>query len=61
MDVLPSDVRNELLVPIRFEIENDAHLLPLALVPEPLAPEKQPEFERHVETWEPGFLVQADV
>jgi hypothetical protein len=33
----------------------------LALVAEPFASEKQPEFERHVETWKPGIRIQGDV
>lgn len=46
MDVLPGDVRNALPVTIRFAIENDAHLLTLALVSKPFASEKKPEFSR---------------
>ena len=42
MDVLPGDVRNALPVTIRFAIENDAHLLTLALVSKPFASEKSP-------------------
>jgi hypothetical protein len=61
MDVLPGDVRNALPVTIRFAIENDAHLLTLALVSKPFASEKKPEFERHVETWKSGVGVQGDV
>ena len=61
MDILPGDVRNALPVTIRIAIENDAHLLPLALVSKPLASQEQAQFERHVETRKPCVHIQADV
>jgi hypothetical protein len=48
-------------ITIWISIENDAHLLALVLVSKPFASQEQPEFERHVETWESGVCVQGDV
>lgn len=57
MNVLTGNVRNVFLKAVAFSVEDQACLPPLGGRTEALAPQEEAEFERHIETRQPGARV----
>lgn len=49
-NIVTSNIRDELLVAILFDIENQAYFLALLVAVESLASEKEAQLQRHVES-----------
>jgi hypothetical protein len=57
-DVLARDIGTKHLVAVRFAVENEAYLPPLARLPEPFRTQKHTELQGHVETWQSSGAVK---
>jgi hypothetical protein len=57
-DVLPGDVRDKDTITVRFAVENQCPLPALLGRSEALAPEKQSEFQRHVEPGKARYRIE---
>lgn len=59
-DILAGDVGNERAISVGLPIENQGPFLALIVRAKPLAAKKQPEFEGHIESRQPGGSIQLD-
>jgi len=49
VNILTGKIGDKLPITISVDVQNQAHLLPLSIATEPLAPQEEPQFQRHVE------------
>lgn len=60
MDVLARDVGNETAVPVTIRVRNQAFLFAVVIAPESPAPQKQTQFQGHVESRQANHGIKAD-
>jgi len=58
VDIHTRKIGDELLIPVWLSVEDQQPLLLLGCRSEPLGPEKNTEFQRHVESWKLGGGIQ---
>ena len=56
---MTGDVRNEFLIPVLFDVEDQGELSTLFLAAEPFASKKEAQFERHIESGQVVYRVQT--